>query len=179
MSSAELVWAHDTPEGVADVGEVRLSEYAVAIVGHGADKFTEAGEARARAVIRALLLGATSMVSGHSPVGGIDIWAEEEARRAGIALDLKEPTALAWDPPGGYGFKARNQDIARTGAACHVILADSYPPGYKGRRFATCYHCARIDRATPEHPKSGGCWTGAYALRLGKPAIWHVVANAP
>jgi hypothetical protein len=150
---------------------------AIGIVGHGRDKFTEAGEARARAVIRSLLIGASTMVSGHSPVGGVDIWAEEEAETLGVALDLKIPTTLAWDPSDGYGFKARNIAIAESCDEAHVILADTYPPGYRGRRFAACYHCAR-HRPELGHVKSGGCWTGNYALKLGNPAIWHVVANA-
>lgn len=151
---------------------------AVAIIGHGSDKFTPAGESAAREVIRALLVDADSVVSGHSPVGGIDIWAEEEAIALGIALDLKVPTHNAWDPLGGYGFKARNLDIAACGTEAHVILADSYPTGYNARRFPFCYHCARA-RSELIHPKSGGCWTGNQALRLGKPATWHEVANAP
>lgn len=150
---------------------------AVSIVGHGRDKFTAHGEARTRALIRDLLFGASSVVSGHSPVGGIDIWVEEEALELGVALDIKEPAVLAWDPPSGYGFKARNLDIARAADECHIVLADSYPPGYNARRFPLCYHCAR-SRPGTDHPKSGGCWTGNQALRLGKPTRWHIVANA-
>lgn len=80
------------------------------------------------------------------------------------------------DPPGGYGFKARNIDIAAASSAVHVIVVDRYPPGYCGRRFDLCYHCARI-RPDLEHVKSGGCWTGNQALKLGKAATWHVIAN--
>lgn len=152
---------------------------AIAIVGHGSDKFTTAGEAQARALILALLTGADVVVSGHSPVGGIDIWAEEAAALLGLPADLKIPTTNAWDPPGGYGFKARNIDIAKAGDETHIILADSYPPGYSARRFPLCYHCAGKEPLRPEHPKSGGCWTGNKALALGKPAHWHVVPNAP
>lgn len=145
----------------------------VGIVGHGADKFTEAGEQRARERIRACLVGATTMVSGHSPVGGIDIWAEEEAEKLGIPLDLKIPEVNQWNPPGGYGFKARNLDIAETSDVVHVILSNSYPEGYSGRRFDYCYHCM-----TQDHPKSGGCWTGRRARAAGHRAKWHVVSNS-
>lgn len=151
---------------------------AVGIVGHGSDKFTLEGQARARTLIRELLTGADVMVSGHSPVGGIDIWAEEEAERAGVVLDLKIPETHSWNPVRGYGFKARNIDIAKDSTEVHIILADTYPPGYVGMRFEECYHCLRL-RPNLVHVKSGGCWTGNHALKLGKPATWHVVENAP
>lgn len=150
---------------------------AVGLVGHGSDKFTSAGEERARALIRSLLIGADAMVSGHSPVGGIDIWSEVEAKRLGVALDLKIPAVNAWNPPGSYGFKARNIDIAMSSTEVHVILVDSYPPGYQGRHFDKCYHCLAL-RPDLVHVKSGGCWTGNWALRIGTPATWHVVGNA-
>jgi len=107
-------------------------------------------EANARYLIRLLLVGASSMVSGHSPVGGIDIWAEEEALALGVPLDLKVPTHNSWDPPGGYGYKARNLDIARDSDVVHVLLADVYPEQYTGRRWDLCYHCK-----TNDHVKSG------------------------
>jgi hypothetical protein len=140
----------------------------VGLVGNGSDKFTALGEARARALIRELLDGAEVMVSGHSPVGGIDIWAEEEAIALGIPLDLKVPEVGQWDPPGRYGYKARNLDIARDSDIVHVILADTYPEGYNGRRWDLCYHCK-----TSDHVKSGGCWTGKKAEN----AEWHIINN--
>jgi hypothetical protein len=141
----------------------------VGIVGAGSDKFTPATEAEARAIIRQLLAGADAMVSGHAPVGGIDIWAEEEATAMGVPLDLKIPEVLQWDPPGGYGFKARNLDIATQSTEVHVIVVDTYPPGYRGRVFPLCYHCG-----TSDHVKSGGCWTGKHAPNL---ATWHILCT--
>lgn len=156
----------------------------VGIVGNGSDKFTPQGEAGARELIRAILLEGGPyvedivMVSGHSPVGGIDIWAEEVATELGIRLDLKIPEIHQWNPPGGYGYKARNLDIAQADIV-HVILADEYPEDYEGRRFAVCYHHRNGEgapRVTPEnHVKSGGCWTGKKANN----AIWHVIQNYP
>lgn len=143
----------------------------VGIVGHGADKFTGQGEKIARKMIRHILTstGATVMVSGHSPMGGVDIWAEEEAENLGVRLDLKIPKIMQWDPPnGGYGFKARNLDIARDSHEVHVIVVDKLPPGYTGRVFGGCYHCH-----TDEHVKSGACWTGHKA----HVAVWHLVRN--
>jgi hypothetical protein len=150
----------------------------VGIVGNGFDKFTDRGQRRARALIREILMGdqATSMVSGHSPVGGIDIWAEEVAIALGIPLDLKVPEVNQWDPPGRYGYKARNLDIALADIV-YVIVADVYPQEYQGRRFAVCYH-HRNNEGAPRvtdtnHVKSGGCWTGKHAAN----AYWKIVRN--
>lgn len=151
----------------------------VGIVGNGSDKFTALGEQRARDLIREILVrdGATVMVSGHSPVGGIDIWAEEIATELGLVLDLKIPEINQWDPPGGYGYKARNLDIAHDSAALYVILADVYPTEYRGRRFSACYHhrkgegAPRVDAYN--HVKSGGCWTGKHSSN----AYWKIVRN--
>ena len=148
----------------------------VGIVGNGSDKFTELGERNAREIISDILFYDKSkieaMVSGHSPVGGIDIWAEEAAEQLGIPMDLKIPTKHQWNPPGEYGYKARNLDIAKSDVV-HVILADVYPEEYEGMRFDLCYHCASIGRDPHDHVKSGGCWTGKHA----KNAVWHIVNN--
>lgn len=149
----------------------------VGIVGNGTDKFTQQGEEQAREIIRHILTaGWAAMVSGHSPVGGIDIWAEEEAAAMGIPLDLKIPEINQWDPPGGYGYKARNLDIAQDSAVTHVILADVYPDEYRGRRWEICYHHRDHDDpvvTAENHVKSGGCWTG----RKADEAVWHIVRN--
>lgn len=150
----------------------------VGIVGNGSDKFTAQGEEQARWLIRDILKRreATAMVSGHSPVGGIDIWAEEEAKALGIPLDLKIPEIHQWDPPGGYGYKARNIDIARSSDVVHVILADVYPEEYTGRRWEFCYHHRGQQDPVVDannHVKSGGCWTG----RKAEFAVWHIVQN--
>ena len=148
----------------------------VGIVGNGSDKFTAQGQEQARILIRELLSGATAMVSGHSPVGGIDIWAEEEAEALGIPLDLKVPEINSWNPPGGYGYKARNLDIAHDSDVVHVILADVYPEEYRGRRWGFCYHHRGHEDPVvndKNHVKSGGCWTGRKAAN----AVWHIVHN--
>lgn len=150
----------------------------VGIVGNGSDKFTALGEQRARDLIAFILEDhdTTAMVSGHSPVGGIDIWAEEEAEALGIPLDLMIPEVNQWNPPGGYGFKARNLDIAQADIV-YVILADEYPKNYRGRRWSSCYHHRNGEGAptvTPtNHVKSGGCWTGKHAQN----AVWKIVSN--
>lgn len=54
----------------------------IGIVGHGADKFTKLTEEQAKVEIEGIIgkyiddVEELVIVSGHSPVGGIDIWAE-------------------------------------------------------------------------------------------------------
>jgi hypothetical protein len=151
----------------------------IGIIGHGADKFTYKTEQMARATIahilreslRNLPIGEKLIfISGHSPVGGIDIWGEEIAKDCGFKLDLKIPKQHKWDAE--YGYKQRNIDIAKSSDEVHVILVDKYPPNYKGMRFGSCYHCNTFD-----HVKSGACWTGKQAKKLGKKVIVHIIKN--
>jgi hypothetical protein len=144
----------------------------IGIVGNGTDKFTPKGKAEAVAIITDYLDPHHTLLSGHSPVGGIDIWAEEVAERMGASMDIKTPEVHQWDPPGSYGYKARNLDIAHGSELVLVILADVYPEEYTGRRFNLCYHCKQDD-----HVKSGGCWTGKQALKAGIETRWYVVNN--
>ena len=143
----------------------------IGIVGAGADKFTPETEAQAKAKILELLSADGSiLVSGHAPVGGIDIWAEEIADRLGIEKRIFAPAIHQWNPPGGYGFKARNLDIAKASDVVYNIVAREYPPGYRGMRFNLCYHCKKTD-----HLKSGGCWTAIQAKRLWRQAYWIII----
>lgn len=143
------------------------------IVGSGEDKFTPEGKREALNIIDSIMEEADVLVSGHSPIGGIDIWAEESARLYAVQLDLKVPEIHQWNPD-GYGYKARNLDIAEDSDYLHVIVVDQYPEEYSGMRFDLCYHCNSTD-----HVKSGGCWTGKKALLMGKPVTWHIVENYP
>ena len=134
----------------------------VGIVGAEAAKFTTDGEAQARELIRLLLDPGDICVSGGCHLGGVDIWAEEEARALGLEVIVYPPATLSWES----GYKPRNIQIAEACETLCCIVVDAYPPHYTGMRFNLCYHCKRRD-----HIKSGGCWTGKYANRLGKP--WH------
>jgi hypothetical protein len=146
----------------------------IGIIGNGTDKFTEAGRRRAVAEIHNIfndsegLDDGITLVSGHSPVGGIDIWAEDVARELGYTLDLKIPRQHTWDA--AYGYKQRNLDIARDSDELHVILVDTYPKEYRGAKFKICYHCY-----TDKHIKSGACWTAKQAQALGKNVFWHII----
>lgn len=138
------------------------------IVGHAADKFTATTEAAARQIIREEILahGATAVVSGRSPLGGVDWWAEEIAKDLGVGLIVHPPTRNEWSGPGG--FQERNLAIARDSDVVLVVVVKELPPGYKGRRFRFCYHCK--DRVEA-HVKSGGCWT-AWKARSAK---WRII----
>lgn len=147
----------------------------IGIIGHGADKFTEESESYVKQLISATIrnyqaasVGTITVVSGHSPVGGIDIWAEELGADLGCDLDIKTPRQNRWDAE--YGFKARNLDIANSSDVIYVFLVEKYPEGYKGRRFDKCYHCN-----STAHVKSGACWTAKQAQRLGKKAYWVLI----
>lgn len=146
----------------------------IGIVGHEGAKFTPAAEATARQIIvHALNRKDAVLTSGHCHLGGIDIWAEEVARALGCFDEryIFAPQQLRWEP---RGYKQRNILIAEACTSIHNIVVATLPPGYRGMRFTTCYHCARF-ADVPPHVKSGGCWTARHALRLGKPAVWHVV----
>jgi hypothetical protein len=166
------------------------------IVGAGQDKFTPKGEERAKLLLEGILAGLVILGkltdekvvirSGHSIMKGIDIWAEEKAKKAGIETDIKWPKTFdgrledethrsSWSAP--YGYKARNLDIAAS-EEVYIIVADTYPPNFPekektlrdGKQY--CYHCNKYD-----HVKSGGCYTGKEALKLGNNATWHIVPN--
>lgn len=140
-------------------------------MGHEAAKFTPETEAQARAVIRGILDHEGTddiVVSGACHLGGIDIWAEEEAGRLGLRKQIFAPKSRAW----ATGFKPRNERIAEASDVVHCIVVAKLPASYTGMRFEYCYHCK-----TDAHVKSGGCWTAKYAERLGKPARWHVIGE--
>lgn len=138
----------------------------IGIVGHEGKKFTPETEASAREIIRGLLTPGDTMVSGGCHLGGVDIYAEEEARALGCDVRVCLPQQRTWE--GGY--KQRNLEIVQHSDVVHVIVIREYPPDYVGMRFKLCYHCK-----TNEHIKSGGCWTGKQAEKQGKRAVWHVV----
>jgi hypothetical protein len=134
----------------------------VGIVGHEAKKFTVETEKKSREVIRSLLSPGDILVSGGCHLGGIDIWAEEEADKLGLEKEIYLPATRRWEG----GFKQRNLQIANASDVVHCIVIAEYPESYKGMRFDYCYHCKNND-----HIKSGGCWT---AIRA-KEGIWHVI----
>ena len=142
------------------------------IIGHGKDKFTPEGMKLAIALMYKIISHRKVDVgiSGHSPMGGIDIEFENVCNKLNIPLDLKIPKQHRWNAE--YGYKQRNIDIAKDSDELHIIVVDKYPPNYKGMVFSKCYHCG-----TTNHVKSGACWTGKLAQRLGKKVEWHIIKN--
>lgn len=140
----------------------------IGIVGHEGGKFTPKMEIAARKVIREILIlnDCTLMISGRCHLGGIDIWAEEEAKKLNIEIKPFPPKILEWN--GGY--RERNLKIAKNSDVIYVIVVNRYPPNYVGMTFDYCYHCH-----TSDHIKSGACWTAKQAQKLGKPAHWKVL----
>ena len=144
----------------------------IGIVGHGDNKFDINTKAAAiEKIIQLLSQPDVGLVSGHAPVGGIDIWAEDIADQLKIPKKIFAPAIFKWNPPGQYGFKARNLDIAKFSDEVLNIVVQKLPEGYTGPRYYD-YHCKD---SMPSHIKSGGCWTALQARKLGKPATWIIL----
>lgn len=126
------------------------------IVGHEAAKFTPRTKAAALQAIRDAIERheARAVVSGHSPLGGIDLWAEEVAAELRVPTLIHAPMRRMWEGPGG--FRERNLQIAYDSDLVCCIVVEVLPPDYEGMRFPGCYHCGDNN---PPHVKSGGCWT--------------------
>lgn len=139
------------------------------VVGHAAEKFAPETEEQARAAIRETILrdDPALVISGACPMGGVDVWAIEEAKRLGVSIREFAPTRHRWAGPGG--FEARNLEMARDADRVLVVVVRDFPPGFTGKRFPYCYHCKG---ARPPHVKSGGCWT---ALKCAGGAEWRIV----
>ena len=136
----------------------------IGIVGSEAAKFTPETEQLAREAIRDILTKpdvfrtVDTVISGGCHLGGIDIWAIEEAHKLGMQYFEYLPQTKSWT-----GYKKRNLEIANNSDILVCITVKSLPEGYKGMRFPLCYHCG-----TKDHVKSGGCWTMRQAKKLGK-----------
>lgn len=130
------------------------------IVGAEAAKFTAVTEAAARRLIREQLIAssATMMVSGGCHLGGVDIYAEEEVKAMGLELKVFKPKYLTW-----HYYRERNISIAAWSNRVICITVSVLPPGFLGLTHDWCYHCQ-----TPNHVKSGGCWTVKEARRFAK-----------
>jgi len=139
----------------------------IGIIGNEASKFTVETREKAKIIIKELLKEPCILVSGGCHLGGVDIWAEEEAIALHRLKTIYRPQKLTWE--GGY--KQRNIQIARASDIVHVIVVKSYPPDYQGMKFKFCYHCNSED-----HVKSGACWTAKYAEKhFNKKTKWHII----
>lgn len=144
------------------------------IVGHAQEKFTPETETYARRIIEHLIntYRPIKVVSGRSPKGGVDIYAEQIAKSFGFPTQIFAPTRRAWDGPGGY--KQRNLQIAHesTLTVCVVIEHSLLPKGVRDWGNGQCYHC---ENRIPRHVKSGGCWT-AWRCKMG---AWYIISGRP
>jgi len=149
----------------------------VGIIGSNRMKFTASTEKRAKEWIRTILNAYENpvLVSGHCHQGGVDIWAEEIAKELNMEMELKVPEVLEWNPDGKYGFRQRNLDIARESDVLYIIVPEDYVASAE-LRFESCYHCENDSLGCKrKHIKSGACWTGIWARRLGKPVKWLII----
>jgi hypothetical protein len=157
----------------------------IGIVGAECAKFTHLMEQQTRQLIRKIIKDAiaktpfprgvydqprVTVVSGGCHLGGVDIWAVEEGRALGCGIIEHLPKKRFWT----NGFRERNEKIAQDSDGLHVIVVDGYHDRYEGERFPSCYHCH-----TRSHVKSGACWTGKLAKKLGVPVRWHLIASRP
>lgn len=138
----------------------------IGIVGSEGAKFTPETEAIARDRIRQAIRPYITVVSGGCHLGGIDIWAIDEAVKMGKEIKEFLPKQKSW-----YYYKQRNIKIAENSKIVICITVAKLPEGYKAKGFEHyCYHCK-----TNEHIKSGGCWTVKYAQSIGKPGYVSVI----
>jgi hypothetical protein len=147
------------------------------VVGHAREKFTRETREQAFEAIRAACLrhGATRIISGRSPMGGIDWWAEDIAGELGLPATIHAPRRESWDGDGRpasnpytrgsttmiwhSGFKARNEWIAAESSLVLVVVVRELPAGFAGQKFGRCYHCEKHENPPEPHVKSGACWT--------------------
>ena len=144
------------------------------IVGSEGAKFTAATETAARLIIRELieknLPGLTRVISGACHLGGIDVWAIEEATKLKIPTTEYPPRERNWS----RGYRLRNIQIAQEATDVVCITLRVLPPGWTGLRWTRCYHCLTFNN----HVKSGGCWTVKFARqKLGKTGSVIVIEN--
>lgn len=97
-----------------------------------------------------------TIVSGHSPKGGVDIIAEEVARQHGFIPELFVAQVNRWGNLGKkIGYKSRNILIAQNCDMLYSLVV--------GCVNCYCYHCKMYG-----HRRSGACWTMKEAKNLNK-----------
>jgi hypothetical protein len=187
----------------------------VGIIGSSADKFTESGKKLALSVIDTILRDERMhssfleqpiiLISGHSPMGGVDIWSEEVADKLKIRKNIQTPEINQWDSVNSdkyaldatghnkcnkeckhqayigshhlIGFKERNLNIAILSDELYIIVADKYPLDYKGKKFKECYHCAKVGRDSINHIKSGACYTANAFEDIHNTNVHYIIIN--
>jgi hypothetical protein len=131
-----------------------------------------------------------TLVSGHCPKGGVDIWAEDIANELGISKEIYEQEVNQWEDEIGnletigvcpvdhtkidlskhncnrlIGFKTRNKQIAQACDILYCIVPMRYV-GFNAESYPPqlyCKHCK-----VWKHPTNGACWTMKETKKLGK-----------
>lgn len=131
------------------------------IVGHAQEKFTLETESYARLAIAIKIKehDPDLIISGESPMGGVDKYAREVAEELNIPFKAYPPEVKRWDGGDKIGFKQRNLQIAYNSDKVLVVVVKELPDKFKGMKFDYCYHCIKHKDKPPHHIKSGGCWT--------------------
>lgn len=119
-----------------------------------------------------------TLVSGHCPHGGVDIWAEEIADKLEIKKEIYPAEVNQFEDrfttemENPYlpakklmGYKSRNIKIAETCDILYCIV-----PSISRIFNGICYHCKKDG-----HPNNGGCWTMKYTKKLGKETYLVVI----
>lgn len=157
--------------------------FKLAIVGSTSDKFDEHSKQVAQNLIKTIINKCVTahsnviVVSGASPKGGIDVWAETIAKENNLQTEIHAPQVNCWDNVGNkIGYKSRNMRIAQACDEIHVIVPEKHPSNYVGSKHVYCYHCERHGH-TSNHIKSAGCWTAWEAHDIGKNAYIHVIKD--
>jgi hypothetical protein len=122
-----------------------------------------------------------TVISGHCPKDGVDIWVEERAKIARVNMEIFAPEVNQWNDkytvnyPHDFrtiiqhGYRSRNIKIAEACDVLYCIVPSAKPPEpYEyhtttKNRMNFCNHCNEWG-----HPTNGGCWTMQYTKKLGK-----------
>ena len=142
----------------------------IAIVGADGRKWTENDPELVKYIIRHILTkyDNPTLISGHCPLGGVDLWAEEVAKELQIPMRIFKPKQNAWK-----FYKQRNIQIAEF---CDVLYdieplkSCRFCGGLGVRGEKTCSFCEG------DGAYSGGTWTLKYAKTLGK-EVWKIIVS--
>ncbi len=122
------------------------------------------------------------VISGHCPMGGVDIWAEEIAEELGCKMVIYAPEVNQWEDRitqydsnefHDKGYKSRNIQIAE---ACDTLVC--FSPAFQHGKNPTL-----VEDIIPDNVKqieeiwNGGVWTAVYAQKIGKRVLRVVVKD--
>ncbi len=120
-----------------------------------------------------------TLVSGHCPKGGIDLYAEEMADELGIQKEIYPAEVNQWEDVVNYdkgfpkngiisisrmkGYKSRNIQIAEACNILYCIVPKRYVDAGPSAESDYCKHCKEWG-----HPTNGGCFTLEWTKKLNK-----------